>query len=328
MRKPKVLITGFEPFDNSSYNISQKLVSEIERLELNNLEINTKILTVDEEGSKKVSELILVEDFDFILHLGYSKTTRKIHLESRAVNKINMSIKDNSGREIKQGFVINNDADEYISTVDFEIFSHRLDKNFLISSDAGTFVCNETYFRTLNTIYESNLRNRFNKLLPCMFVHLPSQNFISISEQLQLVLSILNLVFDKKIIEVVAAIIRNEKDEILVAKRGSNQPHPGKWEFPGGKLEKNEHHIDGLKREIFEELKVNIEISSFCGEVQHLYSEYHVILKAIYAKIKKNSPPMELIVHDEVLWVKVENLHKLDWLEANKKLVKIIQNQS
>ena len=328
MRKPKVLVTGFEPFDNSSYNISQKLVSEIERLELNNLEINTKILTVDEEGSKKVSELILAEDFDFILHLGYSKTTRKIHLESRAVNKINMSIKDNSGREIKQGFVINNDVDEYFSTVDFEIFSHRLNKFFFISSDAGTFVCNETYFRTLNTIYESNLRDRFNKLLPCMFVHLPSQNFISISEQLQLVLDILNLVSDKKIIEVVAAIIRNEKGEILVAKRDSNQPHPGKWEFPGGKLEKNEHQIDGLKREIFEELKINIEISSFCGEVQHLYSEYYVNLKAIYAKIKKNSPPMELIVHDEVLWVKVENLHNLDWLEANKKLVKIIQNQS
>ena len=48
----------------------------------------------------------------------------------------------------------------------------------------------------------------------------------------------------------------------------------------------------------------------------------------MYAKIKKNSLPMELIVHDEVLWVKVENLDKLDWLEANKKLVKIIQNQS
>ena len=67
----------FRTFDNSSYNISQKLVSEIESLELNNLEINTKILTVDEEGSKKVSELILVEDFDFILHLGYSKQLKK-----------------------------------------------------------------------------------------------------------------------------------------------------------------------------------------------------------------------------------------------------------
>ncbi len=328
MRIPKVLVTGFEPFDNSSFNISQKLVSEIESLEFNNLEMNTKILTVDEAGSKKVSELILVEDFDFILHLGYSNMAQKIHLESRAVNKINMRIEDNSGREIKEGSIITNDTEEYISTVDFGIFSQCLNENFLISSDAGTFVCNETYFRTLNTIYETNIRDRFNKLLPCMFVHLPSENIISISEQLQLVLEILNLVSDKKIIEVVAAIIRNEQGEILVAKRDSNQPHPGKWEFPGGKLEKNEDQIDGLKREIFEELKINIEISSFCGEVQHLYSEYYVILKAIYAKIRKNSPPMELNVHDEVLWVEVENLSKFDWLEANKKLVKIIQNQS
>ena len=57
------------------------------------------------------------------------------------------------------------------------------------------------------------------------------KKIISISEQLQLVLEILNLVSDKKIIEVVAAIIRNEQGEILVAKRDSNQPHPGKWEF-------------------------------------------------------------------------------------------------
>ena len=78
----------------------------------------------------------------------------------------------------------------------------------------------------------------------------------------------------------------------------------------------------------YKKLKINIESSSFCGEVQHLYSEYYVILKAINAKITKNSPPMELIVHDEVLWVEVENLSTFDWLEANKKLVKIIQNQS
>ena len=59
-------------------------------------------MTVDEEGSKKVSELILVEDFDFILHLGYSNTAQKIHLESRAVNKINMRIKDNSEEKLKK----------------------------------------------------------------------------------------------------------------------------------------------------------------------------------------------------------------------------------
>jgi len=328
MRKAKVLITGFEPFDNSSFNISEKLVSEIKKLEIKDVELKTKILTVNEQGSKYVSELILHEDFDFILHMGFSSKAQKIHLESRAVNKINMNIKDNYGRVIKNGKVVNEDINEYISTFDFVKIPFGENEIFLISSDAGTFVCNETYFRTLKTIYENKIEDRFNRLLPCLFVHLPSEEFLTILEQVELILSIIRLVSGKKIIEVVAAIITNENGEILVAKRDSNQPHPGKWEFPGGKLEKNEKEIDGLKRELFEEMKINIDISSFCGEVQYLYDEYYVILKAMYAKINKKSPPLELVVHDEFLWVKLENLNSLDWLEANLKLVELIQNQS
>ena len=51
-------------------------------------------------------------------------------------------------------------------------------------------------------------------------------------------------------------------------------------------------------------------------------------LKAMNAKIALDSPPLKLIVHDEVLWLKKENLETLDGREANKKLIKIIQNQS
>jgi len=46
------------------------------------------------------------------------------------------------------------------------------------------------------------------------------------------------------------------------------------------------------------------------------------------AKITPTSPPLELIVHDEVLWISIEKLSTLDWLEANFKLVNILQNQS
>ncbi|MBJ99533.1 MAG: hypothetical protein CMB48_00785 [Euryarchaeota archaeon] len=328
MRKPKVLLTGFEPFDNSSFNISEKLVTEIERLNLNEYEIKTKILTVNEEGSKIVSELIPYEDYDFILHLGFSNNAKKIHLESRAVNKINMNIKDNSGRELKNKLIVNDDLDEYISTVNIEVFNEDSPVDFLISSDAGTFVCNETYFRTLKTINSNQIKDRFNRTLPCLFVHLPSEKFIQISDQIKMILWILKSVVDKKIIDVVAAIISNKNGDVLVAKRDSKQPHPGKWEFPGGKLKHNEGVKEGLKREILEELMIDIDILSPCGEVQHLYEEYFVNLKAMNAKINQNSPQLKLIVHDEVLWMKKENLETLDWLEANIKLIKIIQNQS
>ena len=69
MRKPRVLLTGFEPFDNSSFNISEKLVSEIKRIDIKEYELKTEILTVNKEGSKTVSKLILSNDFDFILNI-------------------------------------------------------------------------------------------------------------------------------------------------------------------------------------------------------------------------------------------------------------------
>ena len=320
-------MTGFEPFDGDSFNISEKLVSEIKNRGIEDINLETKILSVDEKGSRYVSEYIFENKFDCIIQLGFSKKARKIKLESKAVNMIQMKIKDNSGREVTRGFVINSAKSELSTTVDLEKLENNLSE-VMLSSDAGKFVCNETYFRTLNTIQERNLRDRFGRNLPCVFIHLPSEDYVTLSKQVNFLIRIINKINCKKIIDVVAAIILNEDKKILVAKRDSNQPHPGKWEFPGGKLEPHESEEEGLKREIFEELKLNIEILSNCGEINHLYEEYFVNIKAMNAKITENSDPLELIVHDEILWVSCEDLTSLDWLEANLKLVEIIQNQS
>ncbi len=63
-----------------------------------------------------------------------------------------------------------------------------------------------------------------------------------------------------RIIPVVAGIIWH-KGKILIAQRlKTDSTFPGKWEFPGGKIEPGEHPMDALKRELKEEL--NLEISS------------------------------------------------------------------
>ena len=328
MRKARVLLTGFEPFDGASYNISKEIVTEISKLDIINFEIESKILTVDEKGSKYVSELIIEKEYDCVLQLGFSKKARTINLETQAINKIHMTIEDNSKRQIHNKKIDMFAKNKLISTVDVEGFLEKESPEISLSSDAGTFVCNESYFHTLNTIFSQELYDRFDRKLPCLFIHLPSDEYVPISKQIEIIINIIKKINDKKIIDVVAAIIRNEKGEILVAKRDSNQPHPSKWEFPGGKLEPNELESDALKREIFEELKLDIEIISTCGEITHLYDEYFVKLKAINSKISTNSSPIELMVHEEILWMPIEDLKSLDWLEANLKLVNIIQNQS
>lgn len=66
----------------------------------------------------------------------------------------------------------------------------------------------------------------------------------------------------KKIIA--SIIIKNEK--ILIAKRGKEDEHFGKWEFPGGKLEQGETEKECLARELFEEFKINATIGEyFCS---------------------------------------------------------------
>ncbi len=328
MRKPKVLLTGFEPFDGASFNISEKIVSKIKNLELDELTLETNVLTVNEKGSNFVSEKLIHNMYDCILMLGYSNKIEKINIESRALNRIHMDIKDNSGRKIDESHVISLGLDEYKSTISFKNLSNDCPIEFVISSDAGSFVCNETYYRTLHKIYSENLLDQFGRILPCVFIHIPLEKFEPIHTQIKFIFWLIKQIIFQNVLDVVAAIIRNKDGEILVAKRKYNQPHSGKWEFPGGKLIPHETDTEGLKREIKEELNLDIEVTSICGEITHQYSDYFVKLKALNATISSNSPPMELSVHDEILWLPVEKLPSLDFLEANLKLLKMIQNQS
>jgi len=58
---------------------------------------------------------------------------------------------------------------------------------------------------------------------------------------------------------VVAAVIQDKEGRILVSQRSLNSKlYPGKWQVPGGKVEKGENHLDALKREVKEETDLEI----------------------------------------------------------------------
>ncbi len=59
-------------------------------------------------------------------------------------------------------------------------------------------------------------------------------------------------------IDVVAAVILNDAQEILIAKRLPTATSGDLWEFPGGKIEKDETHLAALSRELAEELGIQI----------------------------------------------------------------------
>jgi len=61
-----------------------------------------------------------------------------------------------------------------------------------------------------------------------------------------------------KTIDVVCGVIKDEKDRYLLTQRGDKYFF-GIWEFPGSKVEKNEKYVTSIKRELPEELSINIE---------------------------------------------------------------------
>jgi 8-oxo-dGTP diphosphatase len=59
-------------------------------------------------------------------------------------------------------------------------------------------------------------------------------------------------------IEVVAAVIFNQSGEFLLAQRPAGKAYAGYWEFPGGKVEPGENAVTALKRELHEELGIDV----------------------------------------------------------------------
>ena len=77
---------------------------------------------------------------------------------------------------------------------------------------------------------------------------------------------------------VVAAVIYDERRRVLVTQRPAGKALAGQWEFPGGKLEAGESGAEALRRELGEELGVQLNAARPLFELVHEYAERHVEL--------------------------------------------------
>jgi len=81
-----------------------------------------------------------------------------------------------------------------------------------------------------------------------------------------------------EIVHVAVAVITNNKDQVLISKRPDDVHLGGCWEFPGGKVEVDENVEDALRREIKEELDINIQQSRPLIQITHHYKDKSVLL--------------------------------------------------
>lgn len=122
-----------------------------------------------------------------------------------------------------------------------------------------------------------------------------------------------------KTIIVTCAIIHFD-DKILAVQRSETMKLPLKWEFAGGKIEPDESEVDCIKREIFEELNIYIEIKERLTPVIHKYPDFKIELIPFTAEYV--SGDLKLGEHCNSILAIKEELINLDWTEADLPILK------
>ncbi|GAB4433166.1 MAG: A/G-specific adenine glycosylase [Cyanobacteria bacterium J069] len=120
------------------------------------------------------------------------------------------------------------------------------------------------------------------------------------------------------------AVIWNEQGDILIDRRKPEGLLGGLWEFPGGKIEPGETVEDCIRREIQEELGIEIEVGDRLITIDHAYTHFRVTLNVYHCRYLSGDPqPIEC---DEVRWVTVAELDQFPFPKANLQIIEAIRS--
>jgi len=105
----------------------------------------------------------------------------------------------------------------------------------------------------------------------------------------------------------------------LAARRGPGKHLEGYWEFPGGKLEKNESPEGCLERELFEEFGISSKVGAYIGESVYDYGEK--VVRLMGYEVEHTAGDFNLVDHDELRWLEIDQLSDVKWAPADIPLV-------
>lgn len=120
-----------------------------------------------------------------------------------------------------------------------------------------------------------------------------------------------------KKIEVAAGIVC-QNNKILATQRGYGE-FKGGWEFPGGKLESGENAIDALKRELQEELDMEVIVGELLETVEYDYPQFHITMHCYLCQLAKEK--FVLKEHEAARWLEKRQLDEVNWLPADEEII-------
>ncbi|MGB2739805.1 MAG: (deoxy)nucleoside triphosphate pyrophosphohydrolase [Cognaticolwellia sp.] len=128
-----------------------------------------------------------------------------------------------------------------------------------------------------------------------------------------------------KKIDVVAAIIQCGEETLCVQRGPAKLEYISKkYEFPGGKIETGETKESAIIREIKEELHLDIIEPKFFNTVEHQYPDFFITMHSFICPVRHRD--ITLTEHIDKKWLKISELHLLDWAAADIPVVKQLQN--
>lgn len=175
----KVILTGYQPWGDNKTNPSEILaekVSEKLREDGNNSESYSLKVTVDEANSF-YHNLPVQKDrsnLPFVIHIGLDGVRSKlIEIETTASNQVILS-SDGRGEPVSNDKTLGH---QFNNPIDVEALGKSLGTEFLVSHNAGTYLCNYIYYR--------GLENIGTKTRGCIFLHIPHFSTLSLEKQVK-----------------------------------------------------------------------------------------------------------------------------------------------
>ena len=123
-------------------------------------------------------------------------------------------------------------------------------------------------------------------------------------------------------IDVVAAVIK-KNNLYFIAQRNRNKHFAYYWEFPGGKVDKQETFENALKREIKEELSINIKVFNHIASEKH--KDEKIDVNVHYFLCEPLNENIILSEHEDMKWLQKNDLKQFKMAPGDSKIIKYLE---
>lgn len=163
----RILVTSFEPFGDMKLNSSSLVMGELKSHYRGIILLCVLLPVVYKEAFEILLSKIESFDPDFVVCMGQAGGRNNISIEKAAININSASVPDNKGIVKTDEFIINNGPAAYFTNLPYKKMLEHGGENISISYSAGTYICNDTFYRLMHYISSSD------KKIKGGFMHLP-----------------------------------------------------------------------------------------------------------------------------------------------------------